>query len=506
MSAWLQECCDQHAQRPAMVHAGHTLTYAELTATIKPYAASLSAQGVRPGLRVALLCQATPDCVFAIHALIWLGATLLPLSARQPLSALRVQLQLLESDAVLATGEALAATDLDLVVLRWQPASTAAPACVRLAPGHVITVLLTSGSTAAAKPVPLTVANHVASAAAVGERLQQTADDRWLLCLPLQHIGGLAIVVRSVLRGSSLHLLQGFDATQVRQLLAADPAITLASMVPTMLQRLLTDAPARVLSGLRALLIGGAPASAELLQRAQAALLPVLPTYGMTESCSQLATLAPEHSAKVNFMSAQGLAGKPLPGVALSMIDAQWHSLPSGQFGRILARGEMISRACIGAQSIPERWQTDGWLLTDDYGQLDADGTLYISHRHSDVIICGGENILPAEVEQELLQTGLLSDVAVIGFADAEWGQIVAALVVPQDPQMVWSSAAAAQQLTSDLEQRLRQRLDPIKIPRRWCVLAALPRGETGKLKRPDCQRLMAATATGQHSADSMEN
>jgi O-succinylbenzoic acid--CoA ligase len=242
-----------------------------------------------------------------------------------------------------------------------------------------------------------------------------------------------------------------------------------------------------------------------LLQQAQAASLPVLPTYGMTEACSQLATLAPEQSAKVNFMSAQGLAGKPLSGVELSMIDAQWHTLPRGQVGRILARGEMISHARIADQSIPGRWQADGWFLTDDYGRLDADGMLYISHRHSDVIICGGENILSAEVEHALLHTGLLSDAAVVGLADAEWGQIVAALVVPHGPHTA-CSAASVQQLTNELEQHLRQRLDPVKIPRRWCVLAVLPRGETGKLKRQDCQRLLAVAASGQPAADLMEN
>jgi len=468
MTAWLQQRCEQHPQQTAVCHAGQTLSYCQLAATIKPYVAALSAQGVRAGMRVALLCETSPACVYAIHALIWLGATLQPLSARQPLAAL--------------------------------------PACARLPPGHVLTELLTSGSTAAAKPVPLTVANHLASATAVAQRLQQTPDDCWMLCLPLYHIGGLAIVIRSVICGSSLYLLERFDAVRVRWLLAANRDITLASMVPTMLQRLLADNPSEMASGLRALLIGGAPAAATLLQQAQAAALPVLPTYGMTEACSQLATLVPEYAAGLDFKHARGVAGTPLPGVELCLVDAHWQAVPPAQIGRILARGAMISEAVVEQQSLPAPWQTQGWLLTDDYGWRDDAGMLHISHRRSDVIISGGENIRRDEVEQALLRTGLLADVAVIGLADAEWGQVVTALVVPHDPGPTNSAAETAPGLIDALQTSLRQYLAAHKLPRRWRVLATLPRTETGKLRLQDCQRLLLETGCAQPSGQRTEN
>jgi o-succinylbenzoate---CoA ligase len=511
MTAWLQQRCQQHPQQTAVCHAGQTLSYAELAATIKPYAAALNAQGVRAGTRVALLCETTPACVYAIHALIWLGATLQPLPARQPLAALQAQLKLLASDAVVDVTDSLNPADIGCAVLRWEQAAAEPPACARLAPEHVLTELLTSGSTAAAKPVPLSVANHLASATAVAQRLQQTPDDCWLLCLPLHHIGGLAIVIRSVICGSSLYLLQRFDAVRVRRLLAANRDITLASMVPTMLQRLLADDPSELATGLRALLIGGAPAAAELLQQAQAAMLPVLPTYGMTEACSQLATLAPEHAASLDFKHARGVAGTPLPGVELCLVDAQWQAVPPAQIGRILARGAMISQAVVEQQSLPAPWHSHGWLLTDDYGWRDGAGMLHISHRRSDVIISGGENIRRDEVEQALLQTGLLADVAVIGLADAEWGQVVAALVVPHDPDPTNSATDAANglavnELIDMLQTSLRQHLAAHKLPRRWRVLATLPRTETGKLRQQDCQRLLLETGCAQPSGHLTES
>jgi len=493
----LQQVCARQGQRVAFRHADQTLSYAELTATVKPYAAALSAQGVRPGMRVALLCTSTPDCVFAVHALIWLGATLQPLSARQPLASLRAQLQRLGSEVLLDPTQSLpTAVDVSLpAMLKWQPSAAPAPACVRLQPAHVLTVMLTSGSTAAARPVPLTVANHLASARAVAERLQHNAEDCWLLCLPLHHIGGLAIVLRSLIVAGSLYLCGRIDARQLRRLLAAEPVISLASMVPTMLQRLLAVAPDSVASGLRALLIGGAPATAELLQQARAAALPVLPTYGMTEACSQLATLAPKQAAGVDFLQHRGLAGTALDGVELRVTDAGGKPMPLGQTGRIMVRGEMISRDMLRQQPEVAVWRQQGWLLTDDYGRITADGMLYVSHRHSDVIISGGENILRTEVEQALWQTGLLDDVAVTAVADAEWGQLVAALVVPQAAGQS-SSKQAQQSLIGALLADLRQRLDPVKLPRRWCVLTALPRNENGKLQLLECQRLAAAADT----------
>jgi len=506
MTAWLQQRCEQHPQQTAVCHAGHTLSYCQLAATIKPYVAALSAQGVRAGTRVALLCETSPACVYAIHALIWLGATLQPLSARQPLAALQAQLKLLASDAVVDVTDSLHPADIHCDVLRWEQTAAEPPACARLSPGHVLTELLTSGSTAAAKPVPLTVANHLASATAVAQRLQQTPDDCWMLCLPLYHIGGLAIVIRSVICGSSLYLLERFDAVRVRWLLAANRDITLASMVPTMLQRLLADNPSEMASGLRALLIGGAPAAATLLQQAQAAALPVLPTYGMTEACSQLATLVPEYAAGLDFKHARGVAGTPLPGVELCLVDAHWQAVPPAQIGRILARGAMISEAVLEQQSQPAPWQTQGWLLTDDYGWRDDAGMLHVSHRRSDVIISGGENIRRDEVEQALLRTGLLADVAVIGLADAEWGQVVTALVVPHDPGPTNSAAEAAPGLIDALQTCLRQYLAAHKLPRRWRVLATLPRTETGKLRLQDCQRLLLETGCAQPSGQRTEN
>ena len=366
------------------------------------------------------------DFAVLLHAVPRLGAVLVPLNTHdEP----RRQLEL--------AGAAL--------LVEEPPAGEEAEVELRTSfdPDAVQTVLFTSGTTGSPRPVELTHANHHASAAASADRLGVHADDRWLSPLPLFHMGGLAVLLRSAIYGTAALVHESFDAGRVREVLESRGA-TLVSLVPTMLLRLreagLSAAPA-----LRAMLLGGGPAPSGLVDWAASVGLPAMPTYGMTETASQIATAAPgEHG------------GRPLPGVDLRIAED----------GEILVRGPMVAPGTLGG---------DGWLHTGDAGRLDERGLLHVDGRIKDLIVSGGENVAPLEVEQVLLAHPAVADAAVVGVADAEWGEAVTGFVV-------LDGEATEDQLRS----WCRERLAAYKVPKRIEPVDRLPRNPAGKLLRDE--------------------
>jgi O-succinylbenzoic acid--CoA ligase len=264
-------------------------------------------------------------------------------------------------------------------------------------------------------------------------------EERWLCTMPVAHVGGLSILIRSSIYATTVVLHDRFDSGAVLHELM-DPArrITIVSLVPTMLARLL-DAGLRRPPTLRWALLGGGPIPAPLLARAAEAGVPVAPTYGMTEACSQIATF-----------------GLPLHGVEVS-IDAE---------GEVLVRGAMVAPGAVAP---------DGWLHTGDLGRFDEAGRLVITGRRADTIVSGGENVAPGEVEAALLEHPAVADVGVFGRSDAEWGEAVVAAVVLRDGESLDVSA---------LREHCRGRLAPFKIPKAFEQREGLPRTESGKLLR----------------------
>jgi O-succinylbenzoic acid--CoA ligase len=294
-------------------------------------------------------------------------------------------------------------------------------------PGAAL-VVHTSGTTGAPKPVTLTRANLQASALGSAVALGLDREERWLCPLPLSHVGGLMVLVRSVI----------YATTAV--LAPHDDGATLASLVPTQLQRLLdagTPPPPR----LRAVLLGGAPAARSLLERARDAGWPVCATYGLTQACSSVTVSEPGDVET---------AGAPLPGTRVSIA-------PDGE---IVVDGATVA----GGRA----------LRTGDLGRLDDRGRLIVVGRRSDTIVTGGENVAPAEVEAVLLEHPAVADAAVIGRADAEWGEAVTALIVARDGALDADAVRA----------HCAERLARFKVPKRFEVVATLPRTASGKLLR----------------------
>jgi O-succinylbenzoic acid--CoA ligase len=403
MRDWLARAAERQPDRLAIEADDGRLTYAELHARTDELARRLD---VVPGQALRAPARASLDLAVLLHALPRRGAALEP----QPAGA---------SAAPPPFGG-------DQFELRLDHP-----------PEAVHTVIRTSGTTGEPKRVELTHANHAAAAATAADAVGAEPGDRWLCPLPLHHVGGLNILVRSAIQGTTAVLHKRFDPARVQAVLEAGE-VTLVSLVPTMLARL-RDAGLRTAPGLRAVVLGGGPVPAGLLDWAASAGIPVTPVYGMTETCSQVVA---------------GIPGRVLRGTELRISDD----------GEILVRGEMVARGALAA---------DGWLHTGDRGRLDEQGLLHVEGRIKELIVTGGENVAPLEVEQVLLTHPAVADAGVAGLPDPTWGEAVTAYVVLSAPVA-----------DGELEAWSRDRLEPFKVPKAIRTVPGLPRNAAGKLLR----------------------
>jgi len=322
-------------------------------------------------------------------------------------------------------------------------------------PADTALIVLTSGTTGEPRPAVLTRGALIASAAASAANLGWQDDDCWLLAMPIARVGGLSILTRCLIARRTVALASGFDAAQLPGFVERH-RVTIASLVPTMLARVLDanpqwQPPAR----LRVVQIGGAAAPAALLERAARRRLPVVITYGCTETCSQVVVTPYEF----RFAPARCGAGRPLPGAQERVTG-----------GHIEVRGPMRMAGYAGEPPL----DPDDWFDTGDLGEFDADGFLLVKARAGDLIISGGENVYPIEVEQVLETFPGIAAAGVFGVPDETWGEIVAAAIVP-DGEPIDERQLAAFLVT---------RLSPHKLPRRICEVPALPHTAAGKLDR----------------------
>jgi O-succinylbenzoic acid--CoA ligase len=452
-------------------------TYAELDQRVDRVAAALWADGAKPGDRVAMLAWNAPEVVELIHAVARLGATLVPLNARLRVDELAFQLRdaevaLLVCDASLAETAAAAAREAGLPSPRVFPLDGGGQALPRVeahGSDDPLCIMYTSGTTGLPKGVVLTYGNMFASAAGSAFNLGVLPGDRWLAVLPLFHVGGLSIVIRSVLYGTGMVLHRQFDEHALSDSLRRD-GVTHVSVVATMLQRLLDLDPEPCPPQVRVVLVGGGPVPGALLERAAKLGYPVVQTYGLTETASQVATLAP-----ADAIARLGSAGKPLVTTRLR-IDA-----PAGQPGEILVSGPVVTPGYFRRAEATAAAIRDGWLHTGDIGRLDEDGYLYVLDRRDDLIVSGGENVYPAEVEALLLRHPAVREAAVVGFPDAVWGQVVvAAIVADNDAE------------PADIRAWMRERLAAFKVPSRIERVESLPVTASGKVQRRLVREMLA--------------
>ena len=320
-------------------------------------------------------------------------------------------------------------------------------------------VLFTSGTSGRPKGIALPARVLVASAHASAEVLPFARRERWLLAMTPAHVGGLSILTRSLLARKTVVVVETFDAAAALATIAQH-GVTRISVVPAMLDALLAEDRPNRLRRLNAVIVGGAACPRALLERCAARGVRARTTFGLTETCSQV-TLQ-RHDATVRVADD---AGAPLPGIDVQIVADE---LGAEGEGRILVRGPILGIPMTRSRPAP-----DGWLDTGDRGRLLSDGTLVVLGRGADMIVTGGENVAPAEVERALEACAGVRQALVFGVPDRRYGQVVAAALV-----------ADGTLDTHHVALRIADRLASFKRPRRVVVVTAIPRTPGGKPDR----------------------
>jgi O-succinylbenzoic acid--CoA ligase len=485
MIDWLAAQSQARPDGPALVFQSRTWSYAELDQQVDELCRRLACLHIPRGAYVAVHLPTSPEYVFLVYALMRLGLRLTPLNTRLTAEELAVQLEQFGRAWVICDGsekvsglsrEALPVIRLDEI---WEMPETSyitQPLDLNELQG----VIFTSGTSGVPKGAMLTFGNHFWNALGSTARLGMLPSDRWLSPLPLYHVGGLAALFRCCLFGATLVLQAGFEAEAIQESLE-DGQISLVSLVPTMLYRLLPQVDWTA-TRLRAILLGGAAAPQELLAQALLYKVPIALSYGLTETASQAATMLLEGVEKK-----PGSVGKGLLYTHLRIVDNQERGLPEGEIGEILVSGPTVMVGYYAAPDETRQALRGGWLHTGDLGYLDGEGDLWLVQRRSDLIVSGGENVYPVEVETVLRQHPAVADVCVVGVPDLEWGQQVMAMVELEVEQEMEEGELLAY---------CRSRLAGYKQPRRLIFVEALPQTASGKIDRRQVLKLLASPAS----------
>ncbi|MGH7285060.1 MAG: class I adenylate-forming enzyme family protein, partial [Polyangiaceae bacterium] len=396
-------------QRSALIAGDRNVTYAEGAELAARARAWLADRGARAGDRVALVATAAPETIFFVWALVEIGASIVLLHPR-----------LTDAERAVLVHDASPSFTIDDAVSAFAEAHRMprhAPSPPSMDPEQMLALLFTSGTTGRSKAAMLSRRAFLAAAHASEKNLGWEENDRWLLCMPPAHVGGLSIVIRCLLARRTVVLAKPgapFDPDAVRADIDRH-AVTIVSFVPTMLQRMLQAAPnwngARPL---RAILLGGAGAPPKLIAASADRHLPVLTTYGLTEACSQVTTQ--KYGAPPSLENG---AGVPVEGMEVRI-----------ESDRIWVRGKSMMSGYFSHASQPSPFTPDGWFPTGDIGRIDERGNLHVLGRHHDLVVTGGENVYPADVESEIERISGVRAACVFGMPDETWGEIVCVAVV----------------------------------------------------------------------------
>lgn len=479
---WLTRQAHVNGSVVAIEHGATQLTYEDLHLRASQWAATLSTQGVSPGNRIALIAKDGLTYAVAVHAIVQCGGVLIPVNWRLTPQDVAWQLRdagvtmLLFDDATasfVADISRLLTAEVPSYNLQRPTRSVLASEKTRTGRTHIDlqdiqAVVYTSGTTGHPKGTLLTYQNHFWAAISSALQLGVLPTDKWLVPMPLFHVGGLNVLMRSVIYGTTAVIHDHFDVVAVNDALDRGD-ISMVSLVPVMLQRMLVEREHGYAKSLRCVLLGGSAAPKPLLEKCQALGVPVAQSYGLTETDSQVATLQP-----ADGLRKLGSSGKPLLPTEVAIVH-EGIQLSHGEVGEIVVKGPTVTPGYLNREDATREVLRAGWLHTGDIGYMDAEGYLYVLDRRTDLIVSGGENIYPAELESTISAHESILEAAVIGKPDADWGAVPVAFVKLREGVTV---------STAEIVTFCRTRLAGYKVPKEVFFVEELPRNAGGKLLR----------------------
>ena len=487
MTDWLARRARLNPLRPALITERMQLTFAELDRWASAAAGRLVASGVKTGEPIALLLRNTSEFAALVHAAPRVPAKLVPLNTRLATPELSRMLSevgatLLVYDEPNASLSASLGRETPGLITQTVSDLVTAEHIGSAEPGGdndidltaVHTIIFTSGTSGRPKGAMLTYGNHWWSAVGAGLEFRVHDDDKWLVVLPFFHVGGFAILIRSVVWGVPAVVHDEFDPARANQAIDED-GVTVVSLIANMLQRMLdqrgnTPYP----DSLRCVLLGGGPAPRTLLDDCARRRIPVIQSYGLTETASLVAALSP-----ADALRKPGSSGQPLLHAKIR-IERDGQPCAPDEIGEIVVVGPTVAAGYVNEPSGFARARSGNWFRTGDIGYVDDEGYLFVVDRLDDLIISGGENVYPAEVERALLEHPDIVDAGVGGEHDERWGRVPIAFVqaragVSLDPSEVIEFCSA--------------RLARYKTPRTVRTVESLPRNAAGKLLRGALRR-----------------
>jgi O-succinylbenzoic acid--CoA ligase len=454
----------------ALRHGGRAWSYGQLDAAVQEAADAFLVQGLGAGEHLSLEFGPQHSLPFAIalHACHRTGLLPAPIGT----SLTPEERQALRERALVD----LVLTSETIGAARGKHGAAPPPA---VPPGGPVrerrldapaALCFTSGTGGEPRAAILTHGNFFWSALASARNLGVRPNDLWLSCLPLHHVGGLSILTRNAYYGTGVLLHERFDPDAVNEAIDGE-GVTLVSLVPPMLERLLAARRGRIFpTSLRAALIGGGPIPFALLEHAADLRLHALPTYGLTEAASQVTTLSLRE-----WPAGLDSAGRPLIFTQVEIRDEEERPAAKGNEGEIVVRGPTVMAAYLEGRESNERAWDGRWFKTGDIGAWDAAGRLLVKDRRVDRIAVGGENVSPEEVERVLREHPAVQDACVVGIPAGSWGHEVAVAIQVRGEEVV---------TIEELRRHAEHALATFKLPRRLLVLPELPRSPSGKLLR----------------------
>lgn len=470
---WIQEQAQALGEKTALSFSDELLTYSKLLAKSYNYANYFVSTGIKSGDKVAVLTGHRPEFVFIINALWLIGAIPLLLNSRNSIETIEQQLEFVSPGKLIideSTVQKFSGLNIGSVLKIEEISKSGFSGNLSYQSSFILQntslFLFTSGSAGKPKCVVHTFESLYKSALMTDSISKLNSEDKWLASLPLYHIGGFMIFIRSILSGSTLIFPDSIDHIGIANALKKyNP--THISLVSTT-QKQLLNSNIKPNPDLKTVFLGGGPLDNKLCSDAILTGFPIIKVYGSTETCSMIAALSPE-----DFKNKPASSGKPLGENEIKISDGNNQFIGSGRSGEIVVKSKSLFKEYYNNPEETKKRKSDGYFFTGDFGSIDDDGHLFVESRREDIVITGGENVSTREVLQFLIQLPAVKDAYVFSETDEIWGQIVCAAVVSN------------RNITEDgLKEQLRNMMANYKIPKKIYFLDRIPRNELGKVEK----------------------